>query len=203
MSGSFLYIFSKEFKSYFLSPIAYIIIAIFLGITGFLFFSPFFLIGRADLRSFFSMLPIIFSFAIPAITMRSYSEELRSGSYEILITLPVTLLDVLLGKFLAVLSLVAIMILPTLSYPMFISLLGDLDWGPIMGGYLGALLLAASYCAIGLLASSLTRNQIVAFIVGLLFCFSLTMIDNMLIFFPRPLFFQGWVIIVYYLIRLI
>jgi ABC-2 type transport system permease protein len=188
MSGrSTAYIVKRELKSYFLSPIAYIVIALFLIVTGWFFFSVFFIAGRADLRDFFSMLPIVLAFAIPAITMRSFAEELRSGSFEILLTLPVTQLEILLGKYIAALGFIVIMFIPTLSYAIFISFLGELDWGPVVGGYIGAVLLAGSYCAVGLLASSLTRNQIVAFIIGLGICFFLTIIDKMLIFFPAAL----------------
>ena len=99
-------IFRKEFRSYFVSPIAYIVIAIFLLVTGWFFFATFFLIGQANMRNFFSLLPIIFSFVIPAITMRLLSEELNIGSYEILLTMPVTLTDVVTGKFLAAVAFV-------------------------------------------------------------------------------------------------
>jgi ABC-2 type transport system permease protein len=107
------------------------------------------------------------------------------GSYETLLTLPVTSRDIILGKFLASLAFVGAMLLPTLSYPLCISFLGDLDWGPVIGGYLGALLLGGGFCAIGLFASSLTRNQIIAFIIGMLICFALTLVDQMLFFIPR------------------
>jgi ABC-2 type transport system permease protein len=179
-----LHILSKELKDYFISPIAYIVISIFLVVTGWFFFSTFFLRNQADLRNFFNLLPFTFSFIIPAITMRLFSEEFNVGSYEILLTLPVTFRDVILGKFLASVLFVGAALLPTLSYPICVSILGDLDWGQVFGSYVGAMLLASAYTAIGLLASSLTRNQIVAFIVGSVICFSLTIIDKMLFFFP-------------------
>ena len=119
--------------------------------------------------------------------MRLFSEELNVGSYEILLTMPVTVLDVVLGKFLAAVVLVGAMLLPTLSYPITVSFLGQLDWGPVVGGYIGAILLGAAFCAIGLFASSLTRNQIIAFIVGMIICFALTLIDKMLFFLPQSL----------------
>lgn len=179
-----LCIFRKEFRHYFVSPIAYIVISIFLLVTGWFFFSTFFLYNQANLRSFFDLLPLTFSFIIPAITMRLFAEERSVGSYEILVTMPVTFVDVILGKFLASLAFVAAMLVPTLAYPIAISFLGELDWGPVLGGYFGAILLGAAFCAIGLLASSLTRNQIIAFIIGMVICFSLTLIDKMLLFFP-------------------
>jgi ABC-2 type transport system permease protein len=179
-----IHIFNKEFKCYFISPIAYIVISIFLLVTGWFFFATFFLYNQANLRNFFDLLPVIFSFVIPAVTMRLFSEELNVGSYETLLTLPVTVNDVILGKFLAAIAFITLMMAPTLSYVGFIMFLGQLDWGPIIGGYFGAFLLGAAFSAIGLFASSLTRNQIVAFIIGVIICFSLTLIDKMLFFFP-------------------
>lgn len=180
----FIHIFKKEFKSYFVSPIAYIVISVFLLVTGWFFFSTFFIYNQADLRNFFSLLPLIFAFIVPAITMRLFSEELNVGSYEILMTMPVTFTDVVFGKFMAAAFFVAAMLVPTLSYPVFVSFMGQLDWGPVIGGYIGAFLLGAAYAAIGLFASSLTRNQIIAFIIGVAVCFVLTLIDKMLFFFP-------------------
>jgi len=177
-------IFKKEFRSYFVSPIAYIVIAIFLIVTGWFFFSTFFLFNQASVRNFFALLPIIFAFVIPAVTMRLVSEELNVGTYELLLTLPVTFREVVLGKFLAATAFVAAMLVPTLAYPVIVAFLGDLDWGPVIGGYLGAILLGASFSAVGLLASSLTRNQIVAFIIGVAICFALVLIDKILVFVP-------------------
>ncbi|MCD6298352.1 MAG: ABC transporter [Desulfobacteraceae bacterium 4484_190.2] len=181
-----IHIFNKEFKAYFVSPIAYIVISVFLIVTGWFFFTTFFLYNQATLRNFFALLPTIFSFVVPAVTMRLFSEELNVGSYETLLTLPVTFQDVILGKFLAAVVFVAAMLIPTLAYPVAISFLGQLDWGPVLGGYVGALLLGAAFSAIGLFASSLTRNQIIAFILSMAICFSLTLIDNMLFFLPQP-----------------
>ena len=180
-------IFRKDFRSYFVSPIAYIVIAIFLLVTGWFFFATFFLFDQANLRNFFSLLPIIFSFVIPAITMRLVSEELNIGSYEILLTMPVTFTGVVVGKFMAALAFVVVMLIPTLAYPITVAALGQLDWGPVAGGYIGAVLLGAAFCSIGLFASGLTRNQIIAFIIGMAICFTLTLIDKMLFFLPRSL----------------
>jgi len=182
-----IHILNKELKDYFISPIAYIVISIFLVLTGWLFFSTFFLYNQADMRFFFTLLPITFSFIIPAITMRLFSEEFNIGSFESLLTLPVTRKDIMIGKFLATVVFITVTLLPTLSYPVFVSLLGNLDWGPVIGGYLGAILLSTSYTAVGLFASSLTRNQIIAFIVSMIICLTLTFIDKMLFFFPNVL----------------
>ncbi len=187
-----LNIFKKELKGYFISPIAYIVISIFLILTGWFFFSTFFLYGQAEMRGFFSLLPIIFSFIIPAITMKLFSEEFNTGSYELLLTLPVSSLNIILGKFMAAASFVSIMLVPTIFYAFFISFLGDLDWGPVIGGYIGAVLLGAAFSAIGLFASSITRNQIIAFITGMSLCFLLTLVDKILFFLPESAlnFFQ-------------
>lgn len=182
-----LSILNKEIKDYFISPIAYIVIAVFLLVTGWLFFSTFFIYNQADLRNFFNLLPITFAFVVPAITMRLFSEEINRGSYETLLTLPVTFRDIILGKFLAGVGMVAAILIPTLAYPILISFVGDIDWGPVIGGYAGAVLLGTAFTGIGLFASALTRNQIIAFIVGAMICFVLTVFDRMLFFFPGSL----------------
>lgn len=180
------YIFFKEFKDYFTSPIAYIVISIYLLVTGWFFFMTFFLNDQATLRGFFGLLPFTMAFFIPAVTMRLFSEEMSIGSYEVLMTLPVSFSDVILGKFLAGTVFTAVMLLPTLAYPITISFIGHLDLGPVTGGYIGAVLLGATYTAVGLFSSALTRNQIIAFIIGLLICVFLTLVDKMLLFFPLP-----------------
>jgi len=181
------HIFKKEFRTYFVSPIAYIVISIFLIVIGWFFFSTFFLLNQANLRNFFVLLPMVFAFVIPAVTMRLFSEELHIGSYEILMTMPVTFREVVLGKFLASVAFIAAMLFPTLAYPVTVSFLGDLDWGPVAGGYVGAILLGASFAGVGLFASSLTRNQIVAFIMGVAVCFALVLVDKILFFVPAAL----------------
>ncbi len=180
------HIFKKELKSYFVSPIAYIVISVFLLIIGWLFYSTFFLDRQANLTRFFSILPVAFAFVVPAVTMRLFSEEINIGSYEILLTMPVTFRDIIVGKFLAAVGFIGIMLIPTLFYAVTTTFLGKLDWGPVIGGYLGAILLGATFSAIGLLASSVTRNQVVAFIIGMAVCLALTLlIDFMLFFLPN------------------
>jgi ABC-2 type transport system permease protein len=182
-----VHIFRREFSAYFISPIAYIVISIFLLVTGWFFFTTFFLFNQANLRTFYTLLPIVFAFVIPAITMRLISEELNIGSDEILLTMPVTHADVIVGKFLASVALIMTMLLPTLAYPLTVSFIGQLDWGPVVGGYVGAVFMGAAFSAVGLFASALTRNQIIAFIIGLAICFTLTLIDKMLFFLPQSL----------------
>jgi len=178
-------IFRKEFKDYFITPIAYIVISIFLLVTGWFFFSTFFLYSQATLRGFFALLPFTFAFVIPAVTMKLFSEEFSAGSYEILFTLPVTHTNIILGKFLAGTAFIIAMLIPTLAYPVAISFIGQLDWGTVIGGYVGAIFLGAGYTAIGLFSSSLTRNQIIAFIIGASICFFLTLVGKMLFFLPE------------------
>jgi ABC-2 type transport system permease protein len=177
------HIFKKEFKSYFISPIAYIVISIFLLIIGWLFFSTFFLNDQASLVGFFSLLPPTLAFIVPAVTMRLFSEEMNIGTYELLLTLPVNFRDIIMGKFLAAIAFIGVLIAPTIVYAITTTFLGKLDWGPVIGGYIGAILLGAAFCAIGLFASSLTRNQVVAFIIGMTICFTLTLLADFILFF--------------------
>jgi len=179
-------IFKRELKAYFSSPAAYIVTGLYLLASGLLFFTYFYLYNRAELRQFFGMMPIILSFIIPAMTMRVFSEERRSGSIETLMTLPVNETDVVAGKYLASFVSVLVMIAPTLLYLIPLCVFGKPDFGPIVGGYAGAVFLAASFTAIGVFTSSITKNQIIAFILSAVICLVLTLIDSFLIFMPGP-----------------
>lgn len=179
-----LTIMRRELAAYFASPIAYIVTGIFLIIAGVFFFPLFFLQNRADLRGYFSLLPILLSFFIPALTMRVFAEEKRSGSIETLLTLPVTTAHVVKGKWLAAFISSALMVSPTLLYIIPLVMFGSPDFGPIAGGFLGAIFLCAAFSAIGVFASSTTKNQIVAFFAGFAICIALTLIDTFLIFLP-------------------
>src|SRR3989304_4240023 len=160
----------KELHSYFSSPMALIFVFAFLGVTLLTFFwvDAFFARGIADVRPLFRWMPILLIFLIAALTMRQWSEEQRSGTLEMLLTLPVRPVQLVLGKFLAVMAIVAVALALTLPLPITVSRMGNLDWGPVVGGYLAAILLAAAYAAIGLFVSSRTDNQIVALIATLL-----------------------------------
>lgn len=177
----------RELAAYFTSPIAYIVTGLFLIITGILFFNTFFLYERAELRQYFGLLPILFSFFVPAITMRIFAEESRVGSIETLMTLPVTEVDVVVGKYLAAFVTTLAMITPTLLYILPAEIFGTPDYGPIVGGYLGAVFLCATYTSIGIFASSVTKNQIVAFFTGFIICIALTMVDSFLVFLPASI----------------
>ncbi|MBW2273054.1 MAG: Gldg family protein [Deltaproteobacteria bacterium] len=159
----------KEFRSYFQSPVAVIFLGIFLFSTLFSFFgsSAFFARNIADVRPLFEWLPLLLIFLVAAITMRQWSEERKMGTLEVLLTLPVTTRDMVLGKFLAGVALVALALAFTLPIPIMVSLIGDLDWGPVVGGYLGALLLGSTYLAIGLCVSARTDNQVVSLMLTL------------------------------------
>ena len=162
----------KELNSYFGSPMALIFLGAFLAAALFSFFwvNTFFARGIADVRPLFQWMPILLIFLVAALTMRQWSEEQQSGTLEILLTLPVRGAQLVIGKFLAVMALIALALALTLFLPITVSLLGNLDWGPVFGGYLAALLMAAAYVAIGLFISSRTNNQIVALIVTVLLC---------------------------------
>lgn len=157
--------------SYFNSPIAYIFIAVFLIVGNWLFFSSFFLIGQASMRSYFALLPWMFLFLSPSLTMRLWAEEKKSGTIEFLLTLPITDWQVVLAKFFSALAFMFITLILTFTMPITLAFLGNVDFGPIIGGYLGALFLGGAYLALGLFISSLTKNQIIAFVLGLVVCF--------------------------------
>ncbi len=160
----------KEFRAYFDSPIAYIFITAYLLLVNFLYLWTFFVVGQADMRPFFGLMPFVLLFFVPSISMRQWAEERKMGTLEILLTTPVREVEVVLGKFMASMGLLAVMILLTFNIPVLLGYLGSPDWGVIICGYLGSLLLGASYMAIGLFASSLSENQIVAFIISIAIC---------------------------------
>lgn len=184
MSNQIAILGKKEIKSYFDSPIAYIVITIFLLISGWFFFSDLFLVNQTSLRNLFAIIPFIFMFFVPAVTMRLISEEKRSGTIEVLLTLPVKDYQIILGKFLAGMFLIFVAVILTLIYTFTLSGLGDLDFGSVVTGYLGLIFLGATYLSIGVFTSGLTQNQIVAFITSFLIILVLFMLDKVLIFVP-------------------
>ncbi len=184
-----LIIARRELRGFFDSPVAYIVIVAFLAIAGWMFFQPFFLVGRADMRPFFAPSPFSASMLLvimaPAVTMRLIAEERKSGTIQLLTTLPITDTQVIVGKFLAASGLMLIAILSTLIYAVAISIIGDLDWGPVLAGYLGMALFAMSLLAVGLAASTFTDDQIVAFIVGFIICAALYFVYWLGFFMPQ------------------
>ena len=172
-------VFKREFNGFLSSLIAYMVIGVFLTGMGLLIWvfpeTSVLDYGFADLDTLFSMAPYVFIFLIPAITMKSFAEEKKMGTIELLLTKPLSDTDVVLGKFLASFVLVLVALLPTVIYYFSVSRLGNpagnIDTAAVIGSYIGLTLLAAIFCSIGILASSLTSNQIVAFILAAFFCF--------------------------------
>ncbi len=167
-----LAVFRRELSSSFDSPLAYIVVPVFLGLVAAftLWFQDMFAQGVVSLRSFFFWSSLFFVILVPAITMRLFAEERRTGSLELLVTLPITELQVVLGKYLSALALLAVALLLTASYPITMATMGDLDWGPVFGGYLGLFLLGAALCGIGVAASAVTSNQMIAFLLSMVLC---------------------------------
>jgi ABC-2 type transport system permease protein len=174
-------LFLKEITSFFGSLTGYLVLVLFLVAIGLLVWvfpeSSVLDYGYADLESLFLYTPYVFTFLIPAISMRSLAEERRAGTWELLQTSPLSLTQIVLAKYLALLVLVCMAILPTLGYAYSISLLGDppgnLDWAGFLGSWLGLLMIGATFAAVGLFASSLTSQQVVAFVLGVFLCFVL------------------------------
>lgn len=163
----------REVRSYFALPIAYVVVPAYLVLANVHLFvlTPFFVVNRATVRPMFEFAPFLFTLFAPAITMRALAEERRAGTLEVLLSWPVSDWQVVLGKFLGAWALLIIAVLLTLPAPLSVAALGPLDWGPVIGGYIGLVLLGGAYAALGLLASAGTRNQIVAFIAGFVACF--------------------------------
>ena len=163
-----LTIAGREFRLYFVSPIAYAVLAAFLVVNGFLFALILFSTREASLRDVFANMAVVFLFLSPALTMRLLAEEQRSGTIELLLAAPVRDSEVVLGKFLGCLGFLAVMLGATLYYPLQLFVFGRPDVGPLVTGYLGMLLTASAFMSIGLLASAFTQNQIVAAVVSLM-----------------------------------
>ena len=183
-------IFRREFTGYFSTPLAYVFIVIFLALNGALTFymGRFFERGQADLASFFTFHPWLYLFLIPAVSMRLWAEERKSGTIELLMTLPVSAFQAVLGKYLAAWAFIAVALI--LTFPMWLTVnyLGDPDNGIVLASYIGSLIMAGAFLAIGACISALSKNQIVAFIVTIAVCF---------IFLSSGLeivlaFFRGW-----------
>lgn len=184
-------LFKKELMSYFNSPIAYIFIGVFLIVGNWLFFKNFFIAGQASMREYFVLLPWIFLFLAPALTMRLWAEEKKTGTIEFLLTLPVTDWQVVLAKFFGSLVFMLISLLLTITIPITLAVIGNIDLGPIIGGYLGAIFLGGAYLALGLFISSLTKNQIIAFILGLVVSFLAFIIGADFVLVGMPNFLAG------------
>jgi len=186
----------RELGFYFNSPIAYIVITLFLIVSGAMLFvfqlpeggGDFFTVNEATLRGLFGPtspeafggIPLLFVFLVPAVTMRLIAEEKRTGTIELLVTWPVTDAQIVIGKYLGALLFVGIMLLATIPLALTVGSLGQLDVGVVVGGYLGLFLLGAAYTGVGLMTSTWTKNQIVAYLVGALLCGFFYFVDGML-----------------------
>jgi ABC-2 type transport system permease protein len=189
-----LAIAKRELRAYFNSPIAYVFLGVFLVASAVLLFFLFggvFMDGTASMRRYFMGAPIIFMVFVPAVTMRLIAEERKTRTLESLLTLPVTDLDVVLGKFLGALALIAIGLVFTLVFPLSISFLVSegfsFDWGPVAGGYLGLLLLGAAFIALGMWTSAITQDQVVGFVLGVIACAAFVFIDWLAFLVPDSL----------------
>ena len=181
-------IYIKEMRSYFDSPMAYIFLVIFTIINGYFFTRTFFLFNQSDMRSLFNIIPLIYIFFIPAVTMSLIARENNLGTMELISTLPLKDMDFVLGKFLAALSLILIGLLITLIHFFTLTQVGtNIDYGAIFTGYLGLALAGAVYSSVGIFASSLTDNQVVAFIIGIFIVIIFFLMDKMLMFVPISL----------------
>jgi ABC-2 type transport system permease protein len=175
----------REFRSYFNSPAAYIVGALFLIVVSFMFWNVFFLEQRASLRQLFMWAFTLSAIAAPALTMGLIAEEKRTGTFELLITMPVRDSEVVIGKYLGALGLYVVLLLLTVPQVWSVASLGPVDLGPVFSGYLGLLLAGAAFLAIGVLASSWTSNQLVALVVGLSICGFFALIRRFLPFMPE------------------
>lgn len=185
-----LILFKRELAGYFATPVAYVFIVIFLFLTGVFTFNMggFYERELADLQPFFTWHPWLYLFLIPAISMRLWAEERKTGTIELLMTLPVSMSQVVLGKYLAAWAFTAIALFLTLPIWITVNYLGDPDNGVILASYLGSLMMAGAYLAIGAAISSLTRNQVIAFVVSVVVCLGFILAG-----FPAVLdFFSSW-----------
>lgn len=170
MNG-FLSVLKRELKGYFATPVAYVFLVIFLFFAGYLPFKDgFFEIRQAELRLFFETLPLLFIFMVPSVGMRLWAEERKTGSIELLLTLPITVNQAVLGKFFAAWAFLGIALLLTFPMPATVYYLGQPDTGLIVTGYLGSFLLAGSFLAISSFFSAITKNQVISFILSVVAC---------------------------------
>jgi ABC-2 type transport system permease protein len=170
MNG-FRTVFKRELQGYFATPVAYVFLVIFLFFSGYLpFKAKFFEMGRADLSLFFDNLPLLFMFMVPSVAMRLWAEERRSGSIELLLTLPISVTQAVLGKFTAAWAFIGIALLLTFPMPLTVAYLGNPDLGLIVLGYLGSFLMAGAFLAIGSFFSAISKSQIISFILSVVVC---------------------------------
>ena len=170
MNG-FWAVFKREFKGYFATPVAYVFLVIFLFFSGYLTFKQgFFEARQADMSAFFINMPLLFVFMVPSAAMRLWAEERKSGSIELLLTLPITVMQAVLGKFFAAWLFLAVALLLTIPVPITVCYLGEPDLGLIVTGYLGSLFMAGGFLAVGCFFSAISKNQVISFILSVVAC---------------------------------
>ena len=182
------HIYLKELKSYFNGPMAYIFLVIFSLVNGYFFSNTFFIFGQSDMRALFQIIPLVYLFFIPAITMGIISKEKNIGTMEVMCTLPIKDYELVIGKYLSILSLLFVGLL--LTGVMLFNLIAvgtNIDYGAIFTGYLGLFLAGSVYASMGIFASSLTDNQVVGFIIAIFFVLIFFLIDKLLIFMPNAI----------------
>lgn len=186
-----LALIKKELILYFNSPTAYIVIFIFLLLAGFFYSRPLFVQNFATLRHFFDLLPLFLLFFVPAVTMKIYSEEYKVGTIEVIYTLPLDKLEILLSKFFATLFVVLVSIFLTFIYSISLLFLGRPDIGSIVSGYIGVILLCMFYVSCGVFSSSLTKNQIISFILAFFILFIFFAVGKLGVFVPQVISYAG------------
>lgn len=181
-------IFKKELHSFFASPMAYIFLVVFALVNGYFFTNTFFLYDQSDMRALFSIVPLVYLFFIPAVSMGLISREKGLGTIEILATLPIRDFDLVLGKYLAAFTLIFVGLLTSSIHYITLTFVGtNIDHGAIFSGYLGLALMGGVYAAIGIFSSSLTDNQVVAFIIGIAIVMVFFLMDQLLVFVPSSM----------------
>ncbi|MBC8312136.1 MAG: ABC transporter permease subunit [Candidatus Marinimicrobia bacterium] len=178
-------IFKKELKSYFNSPMAYIFLVVFAIVTGYFFTNTFFLFNQSNMRALFNIVPLVYLFFIPAITMSLIAREKNIGTMEVISTLPIKDVEFVVGKFLSALALIALGLAFTLIHFFTLVNVGtNIDYGAVFTGYLGLLMLGSVYASVGTFASSVTDNQVIAFIISVFIVLIFFLMDKMLYFMP-------------------
>lgn len=181
-------IFRRELQSFFNSPMAYIFLVIFAVVSGYFFTNTFFLFGQSDLRVLFDMIPLVYLFFIPALSMGLIARENNIGTMETISTLPLKTYEFVIGKFLAGFCLILLGLLATsIHFITLVSVGTNIDYGAIFSGYLGLALMGATFTSIGIYASSVTDNQVVAFIIGVFLVLVFYMLDKTLVFAPQSI----------------
>ena len=185
---SILIIYKKELRSFFTSPMAYIFLVVFALVNGYFFTNTFFLYNQSDMRSLFGIIPLVYLFFIPAVSMGLISQEKSLGTIEIISTLPIRERDIVIGKYLAAFTLILVALSTTIIHYITLYQVGTtIDHGAIFTGYLGLALLGGVYTAVGIFASSITENQVIAFIVGIAIVLTFFLMDKLLVFVPSGL----------------